>query len=125
MSIDRLFESVQNMREAAHWRAAFGEPQVVGDKTIIPVARVSYGFGTGFGSGSGPDTEEGKSVGQGEGGGGGGMGSAHPLGVVVITPEEVYFEETADENKVAMAGIVLVGTIIWQLAKTLRAIFGK
>lgn len=125
MSIDRLFESIQNMKEAAHWRSAFGEAQQVGDKTLIPVARVSYGFGTGFGSGSGPQAEDEPPAGQGEGGGGGGMGSAHPLGVIVVTPEDVYFEETADESKIAMAGIVLSGIVVLQLAKTLRAIFGK
>jgi uncharacterized spore protein YtfJ len=125
MSIDRLFESVERAKEAAHWRSAFGEPQVVGDKTIIPVARVRYGFGTGFGSGQGPETEDQKPTGQGEGGGGGGMGSAQPLGVLVVTPEDVYFEETAEETKIAMAGVVLAGVVIWQLAKTLRAIFGK
>jgi len=31
--------------------AAFGDPQVVGDKTVIPVAKVGYGFGLGFGQG--------------------------------------------------------------------------
>jgi hypothetical protein len=45
--------------------------------------------------------------------------------VLVVTPEDVYFEETGDENKVALAGIALVGVIVWQLAATMRAIFGK
>ena len=125
MSIDRLFDSVQNLKESAHWRAAFGEPQVVGDKTLIPVARVMFGFGSGFGSGSGPQAEEGKATPEGEGGGGGGMGSATPLGALVVTPEDVYFEETADESKIAMAGILLAGLIVWQFGKTLRAIFGR
>jgi uncharacterized spore protein YtfJ len=125
MSLDRLFEAVEGFKEAAHWRAAFGEPQVVGDRTLIPVARVGYGFGLGFGQGSGEPKEEGEQAVTGEGGGGGGTASAKPLGVVVVTPDELYFEETANESTIALAGILLGGLTIWQFAKTLRALFGK
>jgi len=48
MSLNRLFDVIQQIKEAADVRAAFGEPQVLEDKTIIPVARVSYGMGLGF-----------------------------------------------------------------------------
>jgi uncharacterized spore protein YtfJ len=125
MSLDKLFAAIEGFRDTAHWRAAFGEPQVVGDKTLIPVARVGYGYGLGFGQGSGGAEEEGKQAPGGEGAGGGGTTAAKPLGVIVVTPEEVYFEETADESKIALAGILLGALVIWQLARTLRAIFGK
>ena len=110
---------------AAHWRAAFGEPHVVEGRTLIPVARVSYGFGLGFGSGTGPAEQEGEPAPGGEGGGGGVGASAQPLGVIVVTPEAVYFEETADESKIALAGIALAAMAIFQFFKTLRAIFGE
>jgi uncharacterized spore protein YtfJ len=125
MSLDRLFVAVEGFKDAAHWRAAFGEPQVVGDKTLIPVAKVGYGYGLGFGQGTGEPEEEGKQAPGGEGGGGGGTAAAKPLGVIVVTPEEVYFEETADESRIALAGILVGALLIWQFAKTLRAIFGK
>ena len=125
MSLDRMFTAVEGFRDAAHWRSAFGEPQVVGDKTLIPVAKVGYGYGLGFGQGTGEPEEEGKQAPGGEGGGGGGTAQAKPLGVIVVTPEEVYFEETADESKIALAGILVGALFIWQFAKTLRAIFGK
>ena len=125
MSLDRMFAAVEGFKDAAHWRAAFGEPQVVGDKTLIPVAKVGYGFGLGFGQGPGQPEEEEKPAPAGEGGGGGGTAAAKPLGVIVVTPEEVYFEETADESRIAMAGILVGALFIWQFAKTLRAIFGK
>ena len=125
MSLDRLFAAVEGFRNAAHWRAAFGEPQVVGDKTLIPVAKVGYGYGLGFGQGTGEPEEEGKQAPGGEGGGGGGTAAAKPLGVIVVTPEEVYFEETADESKIALAGILVGALFIWQFAKTVRAIFGR
>jgi len=125
MSLDKLFTAVEGFKDAAHWRAAFGEPQVVGDKTLIPVAKVGYGFGLGFGQGPGQPEEEGKQAPGGEGGGGGGTAASKPLGVIVVTPEEVYFEETADESRIAIAGIMMGALIVWQFAKTLRAIFGK
>jgi uncharacterized spore protein YtfJ len=123
MALDQLFDSVEKVRETAHWRAAFGEPQVFEDKTVIPVARVGYTFGLGFGSGTGPTGEDGHPAPGGEGGGGVGGASAKPLGVVVVTSESVYFEETVDASKIVLAGIGVAALFVLQLGKTLRAIF--
>jgi uncharacterized spore protein YtfJ len=125
MSLNRLFETIEQARDTANWRTAFGEPQVVEDKTIIPVARVRYGFGFGFGSGTGEAAEGGESPPEGEGGGGGGAAAAKPLGVLVVTPESVHFEETMDVAKVSIAGMILGGFFILQLTKTLRVLFGR
>ena len=125
MSLDKLFAAVEGFRDTAHWRSVFGEPQVVGDKTLIPVAKVGYGYGLGFGQGSGPQDEETEQAPGGEGAGGAGSTTAKPLGVIVVTPEEVYFEETADEGRIALAGTLVGALLIWQVAKTLRVIFGK
>jgi uncharacterized spore protein YtfJ len=125
MSLDQLFDSVEKVRETAHWRAAFGEPQVFEDKTVIPVARVGYTFGLGFGSGTGPKAEEGEAVPGGEGGGGGGGASSKPLGVVVVTKDNVYFEETVDASKIVLAGIGVAALFVMQLGKTLRVIFRR
>lgn len=124
MVLNRLFDNVEKARETAHWRAAFGEPQVVGDRTLIPVARVGYTFGLGFGQGTGPAGEEVPAP-AGEGGGAGGGASAHPVGTLVVTPEDVYFEETVDATRVALAGIALAALSAFQLFKTLRAILGR
>lgn len=125
MSLDRLFDSIEKTRDAAHWQVAFGEPQKVEDKTIIPVARVTYGFGLGFGSGTGPSEEGGEPPTEGEGGGAGGGASTKPMGAIIVTPESVYFEETEDANTIAIAGLLTGFLIIYQIAKTLRAIFGR
>ena len=125
MSLDKLFESIEQTRESANWQAAFGEPQVVEDKTVIPVAKVGYGFGYGFGSGQAPGEEEDELVSEGEGGGGGGGAMTTPLGAIVVTPERVYFEETEDSTKIALAGIAVGALLICQLFKTLRAIFAR
>ena len=125
MAVDRLFETVEQAKDTANWQSAFGEPQQVEDKTLIPVAKVGYGFGLGFGSGQGPAGEEGEPTGEGEGGGVGGGASSQPLGVIVVTPESVYYEETEDSTKIAVAGMAVGALCLWQLFKTLRAIFGK
>jgi len=125
MSLNRLFETVEQARDTANWRTAFGEPQVVEDKTIIPVAKVRYGFGLGFGSGTGEAGEEDGPVPEGEGGGGGGGATAKPLGAIVVTPECVYFQETMDVAKVSIAGMILGGFFVFQLAKTLRELLGS
>jgi uncharacterized spore protein YtfJ len=124
MVLNRLFDQVETARETAHWRAAFGEPQIVGDRTLIPVASVGYTFGLGFGQGTGPADEDAPAP-TGEGGGAGGGASARPLGTLVITPDKIYFEETEDATRIALAGIVLAALMGFQLFKTLRAIFGR
>lgn len=125
MSLNQLFNTIEKTREAAHWQAAFGEPQEIDGRTIIPVAQVGYAYGLGFGSGAGPSAGEGEPVPEGEGAGGGGGASSKPLGAIVVTPEEVYFQETADANKVAIAAMIAGCLIVYQLAKTLRAILGR
>jgi len=87
MTINRLFDSVDKMRDTAQWRAVFGEPETVEGKTLIPVAQVGYGFGLGFGQGSRPTEAEEEPPAGGEGGGGGGGASAKPLGTIVVTPK--------------------------------------
>ena len=125
MSVNRIFESIEQAREAANWQSAFGEPQVIDDKTIIPVAQVSYGFGLGFGRGGQVSEEDDEPGTEGEGGGGGGGATAKPYGVIVVTPETVYFEEVEDSSKIAVMGILMVAFSIFQVSKTLRVIFGR
>jgi uncharacterized spore protein YtfJ len=119
VSINKLFEVVDKARDTAQVQAAFGPPQVVGDKTLIPVARAMYGFGLGFGSEGESPEEQAEPAG---GGGGGAGGSAKPLGVIVVTPEDVYFEEVEDSSKIAVAGMAMVAFIVYQVARTVRAI---
>ena len=75
-------------------RHVYGEPVRHGDLTIIPVAKVAYGFGAGGGSGRrrvqnaesrDPDTPSG------EGGGGGGGVRMTPIGALEIGPGGTRF----------------------------------
>jgi len=89
----------------------YGEPIHVGEKTIIPVASVAYGFGGGFGRGIKPKKAEFKSnvtletSPDGEGAGGGGMYSK-PNGVYEVTPTGTKFIP-ANPAKHILTGIVI------------------
>lgn len=91
----------------------YGAPIHSGEKTIIPVARIAYGFGGGFGHGIKDRTpvaesdffvEEQPSKGEGAGGGGGIY--AKPKGVYEITPNATRFIP-ANSAKVLVAGVAL------------------
>lgn len=69
--------------------AVFGQPVERGDLTVIPVARVRWGFGGGTGTG-------GDAAGSsGEGSGGGGGVAAEPVGFVEIGPNGATFRPIA------------------------------
>jgi uncharacterized spore protein YtfJ len=127
MSVNRLFELIEEARETANCSAAFGEPQQIEGKTIIPVAQVGYGFGLGFGRGPEPcmaeDTAE--PAREAEGGGGGGGASSKPLGAIVVTGDQVSFQSTVDEGKIALAGLAVGALVLWEFTRTLRALFGE
>ena len=69
----------------------YGEPIELGNKKVLPVAKLNYYIGGGGGY-SGESTSE--SVAQGEGGGG--YISVKPLGVYEITSESVKFKPVKD-----------------------------
>ena len=127
MSVNRLFGLIQEARESANCKAAFGEPQQIEGKTIIPVAQVGYGFGLGFGQGARASGAEGagEPSPEGEGGGGGGGASSKPLGAIVVTGDDVSFESTMHEGKIALVALALGALILWEVGRTLRALLGR
>jgi uncharacterized spore protein YtfJ len=98
----------------------YGEPIRVGEKTIIPVAQIAYGFGGGFGSGmnkqkplkdAGAADANGKT---GEGAGGGGGMYAKPKGVYEITAACTRFIPASNTKRMLMAmfaGFIIRGWI--------------
>ena len=75
-------------------KSVFGEPIHVNGKTVVPVAKVAYGFGGGAGqgkNGGAPDRE-------GEGGGGGGAVRAFPAGALEITEGRTRFVPFIDPS---------------------------
>ena len=100
-----LFKRIgERIAQTARVETLYGEPRVVAGKTIIPVARVAYGFGAGESQGPGGVDEEGKTVG---GYGGGGGVSAQPVGFILATEEgEVSFVSFEQKRKAAAAALV-------------------
>ena len=92
--LDKLLAPFEKAGETAHVRAAFGEPEMVGNKVLIPVAKVRHWFGLGYGEGTSPAEEEDAPPDEGKGGGGGSWASAKPLGVLEITAGGTTFVPT-------------------------------
>lgn len=123
MSLERMFATIDNLRSTASVEAAFGKPQEIKGKVLIPVANVSIGLGLGFGKGIAGGEE--KPISQGESGGSGGGGGARPVAVIEVTETETVIRPIQDDAKIALAGIALVGWCAFWFLATLRAIFGK
>ena len=84
MSIQQLLESMaERVSASASVKNVYGEPVVVGNRTVIPAAKVRYAFGGGGGKG--------KESPEAQGGGGGGRVSAQPCGALEVTPEGARF----------------------------------
>jgi uncharacterized spore protein YtfJ len=120
--IDELFVRLEDMQAQASVDAVYGQPVTVGEKVVIPMASVAYGFGLGFGEGTDPAAGESGGAGGGEGGG---MG-ARPLGVIEITPEHTRVEPYVNEQAVTLAGMVLgAWSIFWVTAAVIRIMGGR
>lgn len=74
---------VGELKEIARSETIIGEPVTIGDKTVIPVVKISFGFGAGGGEGS-MDTQK-----TGFGGGGGGGAKIEPAAFIVWDAEGV------------------------------------
>lgn len=99
---DELRDLIDGLHESANVTTVFGDPIERDGRTVVPVARVAYGFGGGFGSG----TDE-----SGEGGIGGGVGS-RPVGTVEITDHETRFVPIPSRRRqAATVGAFLLGVV--------------
>jgi uncharacterized spore protein YtfJ len=86
--LDRLAE---RLRGAANAAAVYGTPVVRDGVTVIPVAKVRWGFGGGGGTGRSPG---GNGAGSGEGGGGGVL--ATPMGYIEMRDGGTEFKQIND-----------------------------
>jgi uncharacterized spore protein YtfJ len=96
MSVSEILRTVSDSFHAsATVKNVYGEAVTAGDRTVIPVARISYAFGGGGGDHGGQASAE--------GGGGGGRISAVPAGALEISPEGTRFIYFTDWRKLASA----------------------
>src|SRR5258705_13605497 len=103
---------LQSLKESilgqASVKAIYGEPISAHEKTIIPVAKITYGFGAGVGTGGVGDTKA-----RGEGGGGGGGVRAVPVGVIEVSSQQTRFIPITDRRKLAGALLAGLGLGVW------------
>jgi uncharacterized spore protein YtfJ len=106
---DRLLERLAELVGAkASVQVVFGEPTTRGDLTVIPVARVRWGFGGGGGRAETPP------AGPASGSGGGGGVAADPIGYVEIGPEGAAFRPIREPypSPVFVVALALAASIV-------------
>jgi len=81
--VDILKGVVGELREIAKSETVIGKPVTVGDKTVIPVVKISVGFGAGGGQG------EDEKARAGFGGGGGGGAKIEPAAFIIMDDDGV------------------------------------
>jgi len=105
--IPSFFSSLrEGMAQNANVRTIYGEPIVSGNKTVIPVARIAWGFGGGIGR----DRKHAQEGQEDEGAGGGGGMAAIPVGVVEVTPERTRFIRFGGTKR--LAGALAFGVLL-------------
>ena len=78
-----LQEIVGQLKDIARSQTVVGEPITAGDKTVIPLVKISVGFGAGGGQGESPDK------GGGFGGGGGGGVRIEPYAFIIMEKDRI------------------------------------
>jgi uncharacterized spore protein YtfJ len=136
--IQTLLDTITDLRDKASVSAVFSPPVTVEGRTLIPVAKVGYAFrlaGGGIGAAeeettdAPADEETGKAVGERKqdtksSTGLGGV-RARPMAVIEVTPEGIRVEPIVDEQRLSLAGAMLLGWSIFWLARALTKIFGE
>jgi len=120
--LDKLLESLaQNLGGKASVNVVFGERTERDGVTVIPVAKVSWGFGGGGGQGGGKTatTEEGSGAGA---GGGGGM-AARPVGFIEIRDGEATYRPIIDIMAVAPYTVFVLMLSLFMISRIFGRIF--
>lgn len=76
--VEILKSVVGELKEMARSETIIGKPVTIGNRTVIPIVKISIGFGAGGGQG---DSQK---VGSGFGGGGGGGAKIEPAAFIII-----------------------------------------
>jgi uncharacterized spore protein YtfJ len=123
MKVSKMLSSLgDHLRTAASVRNVHGEPVTAGGRTVIPIARVSYGFGAGGRAGGNPET-----AGDRAGSGGGAGMSARPVGALEITEAGTRFIPLIDPVRLGVALVIglSIGFAVGRRAAQGRAAAGK
>ena len=104
---DVLHTLSDRLHSSADVQKVFGPAIAAEGKTIIPVARVAYGFGGGSGAAGKKITETLQPAG--EGGGGGGGVAVAPVGVFEVSSSGTRFVPLTDKRRLAISAVAGVG----------------
>ena len=97
MGLEELMKEVSSeLERLVSTKTVVGEAVTIGDTTIIPVTKVSFGFGTGGGEGKNKDREEGF------GGGGGAGAKIEPVAFIVISKNEVRLMSLSGKSDIGV-----------------------
>ena len=142
--IKAMLEKIGSVVDEINVDAVFGKPETVGERVLIPVAEIVYGFGIGVGTATpGSCCEEeaccAAEAGEGEacceaeagkegggaavGGGGGAGGRARPIAYIEVGPDGTKVEPIVDEQKIALAGILLGAWAVGWVGLVLKTLF--
>ncbi|HEU5171007.1 MAG TPA: spore germination protein GerW family protein [Gemmatimonadales bacterium] len=122
MSTQELLRSLgESMKGSASVSRVYGEPVQADGRTVIPVARVRYGFGGGEGERPAGAATEGEEH---HGAGGGGGIAISPVGLVEVTEKGtrfIRFGQTARLLAAGAAGFTLGALGMRQLTRLTRS----
>jgi uncharacterized spore protein YtfJ len=125
---EEMVRRIGTIQDEVGASACFGAPVERNGHTIVPVARVSFGYGMGFGGGSGGkgvpgDLSDAQTEGgEGAGGGGGGGGSSTPVAIIDITDNDVKIEPINDSTRIALGGMLFAAWAVFWLMLTIRTV---
>jgi len=122
MELNRFFDFLGEVLQKANVRACFGEPETIGQKTVISVARVRYGLGLGFGQAEKPSEGRKAEDSDASGGGGGGGGAATPIAVVEVAEDSTRVVPIVDLTKLALASMLMVTWNLFWIIRVIRAL---
>lgn len=125
VTADEMVRRISTIPDELGASACFGTPVERDGHTIIPVARVQFGYGMGFGGGNeAPKNIDGefRAGDGGGGGGGGGGGSSTPVAIIDITERGVEIEPVTDSTRIALASFTFAAWALFWITATVRTI---
>jgi uncharacterized spore protein YtfJ len=127
---DELVREITGIPKELGASACFGEPVEREGHTLIPVARVNFGYGVGFGGGtdthvtpSNNGSEDAAGAEGGGGGGGGGGGSSTPVAIVDISDRGVDIRPIEDKTRIIIGALMLAAWNVFWIMLTARTYF--
>ena len=118
-------EKIEGLSRLVGIERVFGRSEKVGEKTLLPVAAVSWSGGMGFGKAEDPHRETPTQERRAHGGGGGGKVKVRPVALVEITAAETRIVPIVDRTRIILAGMFLIAWNVFWVTYTVRKILRR